>query len=43
MGNEHKIICQVCKKPVKKTGESKRIVYFVCPCGKTQYSRSKGL
>lgn len=43
MGHEHKITCQSCGKPVKKTKETTRIVHFECPCGKTKYSRSKGL
>jgi ribosomal protein S26 len=43
MGHEHNIICQSCGKPVKKTGETSRMVYFTCPCGKKKYNRSKGL
>jgi predicted RNA-binding Zn-ribbon protein involved in translation (DUF1610 family) len=43
MGHERKIKCSSCGKGVKKTGETTRIISFACPCGKTTYSRSKGL
>ncbi len=43
MGHEQNIKCSSCGKKVQKTGQTTRIVYFACPCGKTMYSRSKGL
>ena len=43
MGHERSVNCQSCGKSVQKTGETARIVYFACPCGRTKYSRSKGL
>ncbi len=43
MGHEQKVKCQSCGQGVRKTGETTRIVYFACPCGKTKYTRSKGL
>lgn len=43
MGHEHTITCRRCGQGVRKTGETRRIVHFACPCGKTVYRRSKGL
>ncbi len=43
MGHEQKMVCKSCGQKVKKKSETRTIVYFECPCGKTKYSRSKGL